>query len=124
MLLAIVLSAIVLLGWSLLSEKFLPAPAPTTQQVDKGKAPPAPQPAAAPAVDTPQTIRARDVVLAESPRVRIETPRLQGSINLKGARFDDLVLVRQRETIAKNSPPVRLLSPAGAKDSYFAQFGW
>lgn len=124
MLLAIVLSAFVLIGWSLLSDKFFPTAGPQTQQVENGKAKPVPQPSAGPAAEAPQAIRDRAVVLAETPRVRIETPSLEGSIDLKGARFDDLVLVTQRETIAKNSPPVRLLSPAGAKDSYFAQFGW
>ncbi len=124
MLLAIVLSALVLIGWSLLSEKFFPTAGPQTQQVEDGKVKPVPQPQADPAADSPQAIRDRAVVLAETPRLKIETPRLQGSINLKGARIDDLVLVRERETIAKDSPPVRLLSPGGAKDSYFAQFGW
>jgi YidC/Oxa1 family membrane protein insertase len=124
MILAIVLSAIVLLSWGFLSERFLPTAEPQTQQVDKGKVEPLPQPQASPATNAPQAIRAREVVLGETPRVRIDTPSLQGSINLKGARFDDLVLVKQRETIAKDSPPVRLLSPAGAKDSYFTQFGW
>ncbi|HXG80751.1 MAG TPA: membrane protein insertase YidC [Sphingomicrobium sp.] len=124
MLLAIVLSAFVLIGWSLLSDQFFPTAGPQTQQVEDGKVRPAPQPQADPAADAPQAMRARHIVLAETPRVRIETPRLAGSINLKGARFDDLVLVRERETLGKSSPPVRLLSPAGAKDSYFAQFGW
>ena len=124
MLLAIVLSALVLIGWSFLSEKFFPTPAPQTQRVENGKVKPAPVPQAAPAADSPQPIRPREAVLAESPRVKIETPRLEGSINLKGARFDDLVMVGQRHTIDPNSPPVRLLSPGGAKDSYFAQFGW
>jgi len=124
MLLAIVLSALVLIGWSLLSDKFFPAAGPQTQQVENGKVRPVPQPQATPAADSPKAIRDRAIVLTETPRVRIQTPSLEGSINLKGARFDDLVLVTQRETIAKNSPPVRLLSPAGAKDSYFAQFGW
>ncbi|HEU0310168.1 MAG TPA: membrane protein insertase YidC [Sphingomicrobium sp.] len=124
MLLAIALSALVLIGWSLLSEKFLPTAGPQTQQADSGTVRPAPQPQAGPAADAPQAMRAREVVLTETPRVKIETPRLQGSINLKGARIDDLVLVRERETISNDSPPVRLLSPAGAKDSYFAQFGW
>jgi len=124
MLLAIVLSALVLIGWSLLSEKFFPTAGPQTQQVENGKVKPVPQPQAAPAADAPAAIRNRELVLAESPRVRIETPSLKGSINLKGARIDDLVLVEQRETIAKNSPPVRLLSPAGAPHAYFAQFGW
>jgi len=124
MLLAIVLSAFVLIGWSLLSDKFFPTAGPQTQQVENGKVRPAPQPQADPAADSPQALRARSVVLAETPRLKVETPRLTGSINLKGARFDDLDLVTQRETIAKDSPPVRLLSPAGAKDSYFAQFGW
>ncbi len=124
MLLAIVLSALVLIGWTFLSDKFFPSAGPQTQQVESSKVSPAAQPQAAPAADAPKAIRDRTVVLTETPRVRIQTPSLQGSINLKGARFDDLVLVNQRETIAKNSPPVRLLSPAGAMDSYFAQFGW
>jgi YidC/Oxa1 family membrane protein insertase len=124
MLLAIVLSALVLIGWSLLSDKFLPTAGPQTQRVEDGKVTPVPQPQADPTADAPQAMRNRAVVLAETPRVRIETPGLQGSINLKGARIDDLVLVRERETIGKNSPPVRLLSPAGAAGSYFAQFGW
>jgi YidC/Oxa1 family membrane protein insertase len=124
MLLAIVLSALVLLGWGLLSDKIFPTAGPQTQQVENGKLKPVPQPTASPVPNTPTAIRDRAIVLAETPRVRIQTPSLQGSINLKGARFDDLVLVKQRETIAKDSPPVRLLSPAGAKDSSFAQFGW
>ncbi|RIX31789.1 membrane protein insertase YidC [Sphingomonas edaphi] len=124
MLLAIVLSAMVLIGWSLLSDTFFPTAGPQTQQVDNGKVKPLPQPQADPGADTPRAIRNRDVVLAESPRVGIETPRLEGSINLKGARIDDLVLVEQRESIAKDSPAVRLLSPAGTPQAYFAQFGW
>ncbi|MDQ3074457.1 MAG: membrane protein insertase YidC [Pseudomonadota bacterium] len=124
MLLAIVLSAMVLLGWSLLSDRYFPTATPQTQTVENGKLKPLPQPGADPAADAPQAIRARRVVLAETPRVVIDTPSLAGSINLKGARFDDLVLVRQREAISPTSPPVRLLSPAGASNSYFASFGW
>jgi YidC/Oxa1 family membrane protein insertase len=124
MLLAIVLSALVLIGWSFLSEQFFPTPVPQTQEADNRKVQPTPAPEAGPPRGEPQPIRPSAVVLAETPRVKIETPRLEGSINLKGAKFDDLVLVRHRETIDPNSPPVRLLSPAGARDSYFAQFGW
>src|SRR5919112_880130 len=64
------------------------------------------------------------IVLSATPRVRIETHALQGSINLKGARIDDLVLLRERQSIAADSPPVRLLSPAGAPAAFFAGFGW
>ena len=124
MLLAIVLSALVLLGWGLLAEKFFPTPTPPAEQVENSKVKPGSAPSAAPATHAPQEIRNRDVVLAESPRVRIETPRLKGSINLKGARLDDLMLAGELETLDKNSQPVRLLSPAGTKDGYFAQFGW
>ncbi|HVF37177.1 MAG TPA: membrane protein insertase YidC [Sphingomicrobium sp.] len=124
MILAIALSALVLIGWSFLSERFFPTAGPQTQRVENGKVKPVPQPQADPAGDAPRAVRSRNVVLAESPRVRIETPSLQGSINLKGARFDDLVLVRERETIGKDAPAVRLLSPAGAPLAYFAGFGW
>ena len=124
MLLAVVLSALVLIGWSLLSDRLFPTAGPQTVQVQDGKAQPVPQPAVVPGANAPQAIRARSAVLGESPRVRIATPSLAGSINLKGARFDDLTLVRQREAISPTSPPVRLLSPAGARGAYFASFGW
>jgi len=124
MMLAVLLSALVLIGWTLLADRLMPTAGPQTVKVENGVAKPIPQPRADPAADGPKAMRARTIVLAETPRVRIESPSLEGSINLKGARFDDLVLVRQREGIAKDSPPVRLLSPAGAKGAYFAAFGW
>ena len=124
MILAIVLSALVLIGWSVLSEWFLPTATPQPQKVENGEVKPVPQPQASPVERAPQTVRARDQVLADSPRVQIRTPSLSGSINLTGARIDDLVLLKERQTISKDSPPVRLLSPAGAPGAYFASFGW
>jgi YidC/Oxa1 family membrane protein insertase len=124
MILAIVLSALVLLGWTMLSDRFLPTSARQTQKVENGKTVPAPQTQAMPVTQPPQKLQATSQVLGSSPRVKIDTPSLRGSINLKGARFDDLVLLKERQTINENSPPVRLLSPAGAPNAYFATFGW
>jgi YidC/Oxa1 family membrane protein insertase len=124
MVLAVVLSVLVLLGWSLVSDKLVPTAGPQTVRVENGKARPIPQPQADPAADHPQALKNRSTVLASTPRVRIETPSLNGSINLRGARIDDLVLLRERQGIDKASAPVRLLSPAGAPGGYFASFGW
>jgi YidC/Oxa1 family membrane protein insertase len=62
--------------------------------------------------------------LAQSPRVAIDTPSLSGSISLKGARLDDLLLKGYHEEVAKTSPLVRLLTPEGAANAYFAFQGW
>jgi len=124
MILAIVLSALVLFGWSAVSDRFLPTANPPVSKVVDGKSVPVANPADIPASNAPAALRDRAIVLADSPRVKIDTPALQGSINLKGARIDDLTLTKYRETIAKNSPPIRLLSPGGAKESQFAGFGW
>jgi YidC/Oxa1 family membrane protein insertase len=88
---------------------------------------PAVAPSAAPTVGTeaaPGRSRGRTEVLAETPRVRIETPRLKGSISLVGARFDDLTLTNHRQTLDPASPPVTLLAPMGAPDTYFVEMGW
>ena len=66
----------------------------------------------------------REAALAASPRVRIATPALSGSLALKGARIDDLFLTQYRETIDRKSPPVDLLRPQGTKHAWFADFGW
>lgn len=66
----------------------------------------------------------REEALAAVPRVKIATPRLTGSINLKGARIDDLTLTDYHETIDKSSPNIVLLEPVGTEKPYYAEFGW
>jgi YidC/Oxa1 family membrane protein insertase len=137
--LAIALSALVLLGWQYFfavpQEKARQeqlqsqgqkqnAPAPT----QSGQAPPTqagpaqmPGPAAAPAAEAPID---RAAALAAGPRVPIATGSVQGSIALKGGRIDDLALVKFRETVDPKSPPIVLLSPSGTADPFYAEFGW
>jgi YidC/Oxa1 family membrane protein insertase len=130
MIMAIVLSALVLFGWSAASERFFPAPkAPvqTTAPATPGAAPAVPGSApiaGAATVAAAPAIKPLGTALAQGGRVAIETPSLKGSIALTGARIDDLVLVRHTETIKKDSPLIRLLSPEGTKRSYYAGFGW
>ena len=66
----------------------------------------------------------REAALAPSPRVPIETPRVAGSIALKGGRLDDLALVKYRETVDPKSPAVVLLAPSGSPHPFYAEFGW
>jgi YidC/Oxa1 family membrane protein insertase len=123
MILAVVLSALVLFGWSAVSERFFPSPPPaSTTQPANSNAPIAQNNAVVP---TP-TVKVQDraKLIAATPRIAIKTPKLTGSINLTGARIDDLVLTKYRQTIDKNSPPIRLLSPGGSADAYYAGFGW
>jgi YidC/Oxa1 family membrane protein insertase len=124
LILAVVLSALVLLGWGWFSGHYFPTANPPSTKVEDGKTKALPQPQAQAVPNGPKVMRSRATVLASTPRVRIQTPALQGSLNLKGAQIDDLLLVRERETMAKNSPPVRLLSPLGAPGSYVASVGW
>ena len=66
-----------------------------------------------------------DEALAKGPgRVAIDTPALKGSINLTGARLDDLSLRNYRETIDEDSPIIRLLSPREADHGHYIQQGW
>jgi YidC/Oxa1 family membrane protein insertase len=123
-LLAMALSIAILFGWPIISGYFFPVANPPASQAAGGPAPAPSRPQAGPVADGPQTIRDRALVLRESPRVAIETPKLRGSINLKGARIDDVVLPTYKQTVERASPPVRLFSPSGADDAYFASFGW
>lgn len=123
MILAIVLSALVLLGWGLVSEKYFPTPKPAPKAAPATPGTPAANhaaPATAGAAPTLSPAQAFQSV----PRVRIETPNLIGSLSLKGATFDDLRMVNQTDRVGKGAQPARLLSPAGANGAYFARFGW
>ena len=78
-------------------------------------------PQAAAAAITKQT---RSTLLKQSARVRINTPRLHGSISLKGGRIDDLTFADYRETLDPKSEEITLLSPSDGQNGYFSDFGW
>jgi YidC/Oxa1 family membrane protein insertase len=122
LILAVVLSALVLLGWTFVSERFFPTPPPqaTSAAAPAGSAPSVPGAVPVAAPQAPQPV---EKLVAAGSRVRIETPRLAGSINLTGARFDDLVL-KDHTVALPPSKPIRLFAPSGAKDAYFAGYGW
>jgi YidC/Oxa1 family membrane protein insertase len=114
LILAMVLSALVMIVWFVL----FPPPEPPVQ------------PATTVAETTPATTtdplqgQTEVAPVAEAPRLRIETEKLAGSISLRGGRIDDLSLKTYRETLDPASPEVRLLSPVGEKGPYYALFGW
>ena len=69
-------------------------------------------------------LRPRAEVIADAPRLPIDTPSLRGSIALKGGRIDDLVLAKYTNELDPESGNVVLLTPSGVQDAYFSEFGW
>ncbi len=130
LILAIALSIAILLGFQYFYEgprvqqQAAQQAAQTEQQVVPGAGPGATVPGAA----APETVKDRAALLAEQTaagtRVKIDSPALHGSINLVGARIDDLTLADYRTTPDPNSPEIALLAPAGTLSAYYAEFGW
>jgi YidC/Oxa1 family membrane protein insertase len=129
--LAVLLTALVLFGWDAGVGYFYPQAKTPTQVVENGGA----KNAVSPLKPTREgglrdaaevQLEQQDLksALTSTARVPIAAPGVSGSVNLKGAILDDLVLNRHRETVKKDSGPVRLYSPAGTPAQQFAQFGW
>lgn len=57
-------------------------------------------------------------------RIKIDSELLSGSISLKGLRFDDLILLKYKQDLSINSPPVILFSNSRTEEAYFAEIGW
>jgi YidC/Oxa1 family membrane protein insertase len=140
--LAVILSGLVLIAW----QYFYNIPqmerqrAQSQTQAELAKTAPSPTsaPSGAPGeagstpAQTPGTPAAaanapvvnRDSAITAGPRVKIDTPSVSGSISLKGARIDDLSLVKFRDTVDPDSPAIVLYSPSGTASPYYAEFGW
>lgn len=76
------------------------------------------------AIDTDSETIGRDELILNNPRVHFETKSVKGSINLQGARIDDLTLSEFHTSVENTSKQVTLFSPSQAVDAYFAEFGW
>ena len=129
--LATALSFIVILAWMF----FFPPPEPvepaptaeitaadgTTLGVDAGSDVAVPTEIGDAATIEPLTAAE---VIADAPRVDIDSETLTGSLSLIGGRIDDLSLKGYRETLDADADLVRLLSPVGTEAPYYALHGW
>jgi YidC/Oxa1 family membrane protein insertase len=143
--LAVVLSLIVIVGWQYFIgypqmerqrqeaqqqaqlKQSQPQPGSTQSATQNAAQPATPEVPGTPKSGAPSAqaqAASREAVIASSPRIAIETPRLGGSIDLKGGRVDDLTLSQFREETDPNSPPIVLFSPSGAPAAFYAEFGW
>ncbi len=128
--LAIVLSAIVLIAWQYFYAMPQAERQKAQQQAQQQTAPQAPGAPGQPGQTATPTIPGATpgapaaAALATSPRIPVATTSVQGSISLKGGRIDDLALLKFRETVDPKSPPVVLLSPSGSAEPFYAEFGW
>lgn len=62
--------------------------------------------------------------LQQDSRLLLKNDAVSGSIRLKGARFDDILLSKYKQNMEKDSPDVDLLMPAKTENSYYAEYGW
>ncbi|HOB15323.1 MAG TPA: membrane protein insertase YidC [Novosphingobium sp.] len=135
--LAVALSMLLLLGWEYAMSWIYPQPAKPVAERSVAQTGSAPATDGEPApgkrtreggLQNPADVATEQRELAvdlKSPiRVPIEAPGLTGSINPVGAVIDDLTLNNFRQTVEKDSGPVRLFSPRGTPAQHFAQFGW
>ena len=127
LIIAVVLSAILMFGWDFGMRTFYPAPETSAVTVaSREDAPGARAEIAVEAGDVPvaATIVDLETELASTDRIAIDAPEIVGSINPVGARIDDIDLKTHRQTIDKDSGPIRLFAPDGTIQQQFAQFGW
>jgi YidC/Oxa1 family membrane protein insertase len=130
-LLAIALAAAVLFLWQF----FVAIPAQkaeqarqaalTHQEKAQGKTATSTAAPSLPGIATSTPHVSREAALkAGGARIAIDTPMVDGSILLKGARMDDLRLKKYRDTVDPKSPEIVLLAPKGTDYPYYATFGW
>jgi YidC/Oxa1 family membrane protein insertase len=135
LILAIVLSGLVMLGWSY----FYGVPQMTAdqrsaqQQAQQNAAPGQPAAAGQPASGQAPNVAtnpvaalatSREDALKQSARIAFENVRARGSIALTGGRIDDVVLKGYWEEAQKKGDNIHVFNPEAAPDAYFGETGW
>ncbi len=71
-----------------------------------------------------ETVKSRESVLSATNRVSFKNSSVEGSINLKGAIIDDLILSKYKTSLDRDSNNIQLLLPDGTANPYYIEIGW
>ena len=119
-LMAVILSTIVLVGWGTFFEP------PVIEQQNTEKKIKENDDITSPSIDEEETkiIEAtRSEVINKTKRIKIENENIKGSISLQGAIIDDIIFKNYNESLnSKNK--VTFLNPKNSLNEYFIETGW
>lgn len=76
-----------------------------------------------PKISNPQFSIEKNETVQEN-RVSFDLKRIQGSINLYGATFDDIILKDYRKKVKRDSEPVRVLFKENSETPFLVRNGW
>ncbi len=62
--------------------------------------------------------------LKKDKRIDIANAKIVGSIRIKGARFDNILLSNYKQTLEQTSDDVELLMPSETTSPFYSEFGW
>ena len=133
LLMAVVLSMIVLLGWQIFviqpemekeaaeQERIAAEMAQSAATANESG-----QPSASAASGTPAIINntAPAKAVDTAKRIVIDAPLVRGSFSVRGARLDDVILTSYNETLDENSENIHFLKKTSSDTPFFAEFGW
>ena len=120
-LMAIVLSTVVLVGWATFFEAPIIEQEVPEKQITKNQDDSSPS-----VTDEDKEIKneiTRDDVINNTKRVSIENENIKGSISLKGAIIDDIIFKNYKEKLG-GQENVTFLNPRNASKEYFIETGW
>ena len=120
-LMAIVLSTVVLIGWATFFEAPIIEQEVPEKQITKNQDDSSPS-----VTDEDKEIKneiTRDDVINNTKRVSIENENIKGSISLKGAIIDDIIFKNYKEELG-GQENVTFLNPRNASKEYFIETGW
>ena len=115
--LAVIASVLIMLGWKFVQEKLFKTPVPVEDVVE------AEDPLIPDVVDIVE-YESREDITKRVPRVKFGNSSVEGSVALVGGVLDDLSLSKYKVSIDSGSPNVHLMSPEGTADSSMVEFGW
>ena len=122
MILAIALSAFVLIFWTMF---FQPPPPPIEKELNRSENIQENNEISSPSIETEtkENILSRNNSLSLTKRISIENENISGSISLTGGIIDDISFKNYKKNIGSEEKVI-LLSPKNFNDGYYIETGW
>ena len=120
-LLAIILSTLVLVGWATFFEPPITEQQATEKEIIKS------EDLASPSIDEDEKEIKNEITRSDTinktKRVKIENENIKGSLSLEGAIIDDIIFKNYKETLNSENK-VTFLNPKNSSKEYFIETGW